>query len=124
MPRLVSAPLDTRWTVVALCADWCGTCRDYFATFAERARRSDDARHLWIDIEDDSDWLGDVDVETLPTLLVLRDERPLFFGPVLPHADVIDRTLRALQAHGGVSDPVPADQRDAVARVIERLRQP
>jgi len=70
---------------VCLCADWCGTCRDYRRAFEQRARERDDAVHIWLDIEDDSDWLGEMDVETLPTLLVLHEDRPMFFGPVLPH---------------------------------------
>jgi thioredoxin-like negative regulator of GroEL len=103
MPRLVSGPPDAQWTVVALCAEWCGTCRDYFAAFAQLAKREGEVRHLWIDIEDDSDWLGDVEVETLPSLLVLRDAQPLFFGPVLPHIEVLERTLRALMQHAPAS---------------------
>jgi hypothetical protein len=123
MPRLLpaSAP-DARWTVVCLCADWCGTCREYRAAFERRAVARPEARHVWLDIEDDSDWLGDVDIETLPTLLVLHEDRPQFFGPVLPHIDVVDRTLRALAQHGPAGEPVPAEHRDTVHRVIERLR--
>jgi thioredoxin 1 len=77
--------------------------------------------HVWVDIEDDSDWLGDIDVETLPTLLVLHDTRPMFFGPVLPHMDVVDRTLRALKQHGPSGDPVPDEFKTAVERVVEEL---
>jgi len=108
---------------VCLCADWCDTCRDYEGAFEQRARRRDDAIHVWLDIEDDSDWLGDIDVETLPTLLVLHEDRPMFFGPVLPHIDVIDRTLRALGQHGPSGEPVPDEQRAAVERIIQQLRE-
>ncbi|HTN50607.1 MAG TPA: thioredoxin family protein [Burkholderiaceae bacterium] len=122
MPELLSqAAGGAPWTVVCLCAEWCGTCRDYRRAFAERARLRDDAAHIWLDIEDESDWLGDLDLETLPTLLVLRGAQPMFFGAVLPHMDVIDRTLRALRANGPTGDPVPAEFRDAVGRVIEEL---
>jgi thioredoxin 1 len=123
MPRLLSEPLlDTAWTVVCLCAEWCAACREYRQAFERRAREQRDAAHVWVDIEDDSDWLGDIDVETLPTLLVLHGGRPMFFGPVLPHVDVVDRTLRALKEHGPSGDPVPDEYKDAVALVIEALR--
>jgi hypothetical protein len=46
----------------------------------------------------------------------------MFFGPVLPHMDVVDRTLRALGQHGPSGNPVPDEHREAVARVIEQLR--
>ena len=88
----------------------------------QRALQCDDAVHVWLDIEDDSDWLGEMDVETLPTLLVLHEDRPMFFGPVLPHIDVVDRTLRALGQHGPAGQPVPDEHRESVARVIDRLR--
>jgi thioredoxin-like negative regulator of GroEL len=121
--RLSPSAPGSPWTVVCLCADWCGTCRDYRTAFEQRARQRDDAVHVWIDIEDESDWLGDIDVETLPTLLVLHEDRPMFFGPVLPHMDVVDRTLRALKQHGPAGDPVPAEFKDAIALVIAELQR-
>ena len=122
MPERLSPDSTSPWTVVCLCAEWCDTCSDYRRAFEQRAARHEDAVHIWLDIEDDSDWLGDIDVETLPTLLVLHEDRPMFFGPVLPHIDVVDRTLRALGQHGPAGAPVPEEHRDAVASIIERLR--
>ena len=112
---------DAKWTLVCLCAEWCETCRDYRRAFEQHARLRADAVHVWLDIEDDADWLGDMDLETLPTLLVLHGDRPMFFGPVLPHLDVVDRTLRALQDNGPTGDPVPDEFKDAVDRVIREL---
>jgi thioredoxin 1 len=123
MVRQLSTPsLVAELTVVALCAEWCGTCRDYRLAFERRAAERDDARHVWIDIEDDADWLGELDVETFPTLLVLCGDEPRFYGPVLPAIDVVDRTLRALARADGRPAAIPADHRDAVARLIERVR--
>jgi hypothetical protein len=123
MPQTLAPNPDAAWTVVCLCAEWCGTCRDYRRAFEARTRERSDAAHVWLDIEDDADWLGDVDVETLPTLLVLHGERPMFFGPVLPHIDIVDRTLRALAQNGPAGDPVPEQQREAVDRIVERLKR-
>jgi thioredoxin 1 len=123
---LSDSSLDSDWTVVALCAEWCGTCRDYRQAFEARAARRNDAHHVWIDIEDEADWLGELDVETFPTLLVLHALRPRFFGPVLPQVDVIDHTLRALRDSGPAGDrpdPIPAEHRAAVERLIEHLRR-
>jgi hypothetical protein len=57
----------------------------------------------------------------MPTRLVLKERRPMFFGTVLPHVEIIDRTLRALRENGPSGDPVPAEFKDAVARVVEKL---
>ncbi|MGZ8254981.1 MAG: thioredoxin family protein [Burkholderiaceae bacterium] len=123
MPEHLPPNPTSAWTVVCLCAEWCSTCRDYRRAFERRAQERVDARHVWLDIEDDSDWLGDIDIETLPTLLVLHDDRPMFFGPVLPHVDIVDRTLRALGRHGPAGEPVPDEFRDTVARIVEQLRR-
>jgi thiol-disulfide isomerase/thioredoxin len=53
-----------RLLVACLCAEWCGSCRDYRATFdALSAQFSGQADFAWIDIEDESDALGDPDIE-------------------------------------------------------------
>jgi thioredoxin 1 len=113
----------TDWTVVCLCAAWCRTCEDYGPAFAQHAAASGDARHVWIDVEDDEELVGDIDIETFPTLLVLQGDRPMFFGPVLPHVDIVERTLRALQQHGPSGDPVGDLHRSAVEQVIALVRR-
>lgn len=109
------------YTVVCLCAEWCGTCRDYRRAFDAHAARAPGVRHLWVDIEDDAGWLGDVDLDTLPTLLLLRDASPVFYGAVLPHTDVIDRTLRAVRESGATTATVPPEFASALAHLLARL---
>ena len=84
--------------VVCLCAQWCGTCRDYRPLFEEVARAHPRLRFAWVDIEDDADVAGDFDIETFPTVLVAGAEGTRFMGPLLPHAATLARTLAALQA--------------------------
>lgn len=85
--------------VACLCAAWCRTCDEYRPVFdALREAFGAQARFVWVDIEDDEDALGDVDVENFPTLLAARGDRVLFFGTVLPHAQtargLVERALR------------------------------
>ena len=125
MPLRLSPPgLKSRWTVICLCAEWCGSCRDYRREFVARAALASDAAHAWVDIEDESDWLGDIEIETFPTLLVLRDEQPLFFGPVLPHIALIERTLKSLQQSAQPAQTLAARECEAVERLIEWTRSP
>ncbi|RYF54828.1 MAG: thioredoxin, partial [Comamonadaceae bacterium] len=74
------------WWAVCLCAAWCGTCGVYRPLFDELARAHPDVRFEWVDIEDDSELAGDLDVETFPTLLIADGERAQFLGPLLPQA--------------------------------------
>ncbi|MGZ8260030.1 MAG: thioredoxin family protein [Caldimonas sp.] len=72
--------------VACLCADWCSACREYRAVFETlRARHGGGgADFAWIDVEDESDALGDPEIEDFPTLLIAAGESALFFGAVTP----------------------------------------
>lgn len=82
-------------TVACLCAQWCGTCRDYRAVFEQLQAAAPEHRYRWIDIEDEAALVGDVDVETFPTLLVACEGRVLFAGPVLPRLNDAVRLLQS-----------------------------
>ena len=87
--------------VACLCAQWCRTCDTYRDTLVQvRAALPPGAaaRFLWVDIEDESELVGDLDIEDFPTLLLARGDHVLFFGPLLPHAQTLDRLLRGALA--------------------------
>ena len=90
-------PTQPEFLIACLCAAWCGTCRDYRAGFDALAARFPEARFLWLDVEDDADLLDDYEVETFPTLLIQRHETVLFFGTMLPHHDLLQRTLESFR---------------------------
>ena len=85
--------------VACLCAQWCGTCRDYRAVFdALAAELGSATQFVWVDIEDEADALGDIDVEDFPTLLVARGDSVLFFGPLTPQPPTLARLVRSALA--------------------------
>ncbi|MBH9552882.1 thioredoxin family protein [Inhella gelatinilytica] len=85
-------PLD----LYCLCAAWCGTCRGYEQVLQAVAAQRPGVRIHWVDIEDQAERVGDVDVETFPTLLLAEAKVIRFFGPVLPHeASVLQLLDRA-----------------------------
>lgn len=86
------------WIVACLCAAWCGTCSGYRAAFDKLAARHPDKHFIWIDIEDQADVVGDLDVENFPTLLIQRGDTVAFFGTMLPDAAVADRLVQAQAA--------------------------
>ena len=80
--------------VFCLCAAWCRTCDDYRAVFdAAAAAHAGRARFDWIDLEDDEDLVGDLDVRDFPTLLIGRGTAPVFIGPLTPQPAVLARLL-------------------------------
>lgn len=109
----LSPDAPTPW-VVCLCAAWCGTCRDYRAIFDALVQQHPEVRFEWVDIEDEADLAGDLDVETFPTVLVAQGAEPRFLGPILPHAGVLTRLLEDVATPRG---GVPAEAREVLQRV-------
>jgi thiol-disulfide isomerase/thioredoxin len=95
----LAAALDgSGWVVACLCAAWCGTCSSYRASFEQLAARHPDKTFVWIDVEDQADVVGDLDVENFPTLLLQRTDSVAFFGTVLPDPVVADRLVQSQSA--------------------------
>lgn len=84
--------------VACLCAQWCGTCRDYQAEFDRLAEAHPEVCFVWIDIETHADRFDDLDVENFPTLLIEDGVTTRFFGTVLPHISIAERLLSDLTA--------------------------
>jgi len=95
--------------VACLCAAWCVACREYGPTFAALAAQfGADADFAWIDIEDDADALGDLDIENFPTLLIADAGAARFFGTVMPQASAAERLIRGALAGSLVASTEPA----------------
>lgn len=114
--RLQTAPAPAL-VVVSFCAAWCGTCREFQAVLDELAPRHPGVVFAWIDIEDDAELAGDVDVDNFPTLAIYRAGVPLHFGVTLPQAHVVAQLLRAGEAATAPLAGIP----DAVRALGERL---
>jgi len=93
--------------VVGFCAAWCNTCGDFRSAFEAQAARRPEARFVWLDIEDDADIVGDIDIENFPTIAIFVDERLLHFGVSLPHGPVVGRLLDSLEV---ASPTIAADE--------------
>lgn len=87
--------IDAEFSVVCLCAEWCGACREYRAAFDEVAARFDEANFIWLDIETHAEALGEIDIENFPTLVVYRGDAVLYYDVMLPYAMHLARTLEA-----------------------------
>ena len=82
--------------VTCLCAEWCTSCREYRSGFDGLAVGWPQVRFRWLDIEDEAEALGDLDVENFPTLLIGRAGLVLFYGPMLPQHKHLRRMIEQL----------------------------
>jgi hypothetical protein len=60
------------------------------------APRFPGTKFRWIDIEDEADEVGDLEVENFPTIRVTRDGQVLFHGTLLPIPAHLERLLEEL----------------------------
>jgi thioredoxin reductase (NADPH) len=108
---------DEAHTVVfALCAAWCSTCREFRAACEAVARSRPAVSLVWVDIEDDAALVGDLDIETFPTLAIFAGDVLRHFGAVLPQASLLERLIDEPAAL------FAADAPDEVRRLVAALR--
>lgn len=105
--------------VACLCAAWCRTCESYEEVFQDACAELPQAGlHVrWIDIEDEAELIGDLDIETFPTLLIADGEHVRFAGPLTPQPETLKRVLRA-----HLADATPAKVAPEYVELASRLR--
>lgn len=111
------AQAQDAWQVICLCAAWCSACREWRAAFESAAAAHPRLRFDWVDIEDEADALGDIDIETFPTVLIAQAGVARFYGPVLPSAAQLGRLLASLAADPGAGVPVAPEAGPLLARL-------
>lgn len=106
--------------VACLCADWCGTCREYRPGFEALAQEFPQYRFVWIDVEEQADI--DVEIENFPTILVAHGVRPLFAGTMLPHIGHLRRLLQALDEDSDAQlGALPANELAAYQKLAAQI---
>ena len=126
MQPMPAAPIH----LACLCAAWCRLCDDYAAVFeqvaGELAAAGVPLRCHWIDIEDESELVGDFDVETFPTIVIVDPQAVRFAGPLTPQADTLRRLLRATlqEAAPDAHWPPMAPEIEAFAQRLRALGPP
>ncbi|MFH7041820.1 thioredoxin family protein [Paucibacter sp. JuS9] len=102
--------------VACLCASWCRVCDSYHDVFAQLRERHPGVRFVWVDIEDDEELVGDLEVETFPTLLVGQGALLQFIGPITPQLATAERLLASMAGAG------PAKASPAAMSLLARLQ--
>ena len=93
--------------VVSLCAAWCDTCTEFRSTFERIAQARPDTLFIWLDIEDDSEICGEIDVENFPTLAIYRGEKLLHYGISLPLQAAVSRLIDEIAARPDLALSAP-----------------
>ena len=110
--------------VACLCAEWCGVCRAYRPVM-KRVLEGIDAgalKAVWIDIEDHDEVMGDLEVQSFPTLLIARGTEALFYGTVTPHAQTLEGLVRQALV-GGLPRLLPNEALQTLAGRAQAFQQ-
>lgn len=83
------------WLVACLCAAWCDTCQAYRKNFETVRASHPDKVFAWIDIEDHSNIVEDLDIENFPTILIEYRGKVLFLGTMLPDANLVHKLINS-----------------------------
>lgn len=108
------------WWVICLCAQWCKVCRGLREDFDALAAATPEVRFAWVDVEDEEALVGDMDIETFPTLLMGSPAQLRFAGPAQPQTAVIVRLMTGVLGSAGV--PLDDDEALAVLRRVVASR--
>ncbi len=111
-----------RLLVACLCAAWCKACTEFRGTFDKLAAANEGAKFVWLDVEDDSALVGDIEIENFPTLAVFRGDTPLFYGVTMPQEGVVARTLASLNRPDRDPIQVPEEIAGLPKALAERVR--
>ena len=118
--RIAARWSDRRVAVVALCAAWCDTCTEFRGAFERIAAARPDALFVWLDIEDDAQLCGEIDVENFPALAIFRGAALLHYGVSLPQEGTVARLVDAMAGRDEPANDAP----DAVVALPRLLRSP
>lgn len=102
--------------LIGLCAAWCGVCRQFQPAFAQvqssYAEQAPGFEARWVDVEDPaiSDALGEVDIETFPTVAIGYGNTLVFWGEIPPSEAVLRQLIARLDAQPSTAAQAPVLQ--------------
>ena len=112
---------DTTLLVACLCANWCGTCRDYQPLFGTLQAQFPDVQFQWVDVEDEADLVDPIEVENFPTILIATPRQALFFGTVTPHLQTLQRLIESHRTDSTRPLPTSPDLDGLLHRLWQRM---
>ncbi|MCX8521286.1 MAG: thioredoxin family protein [Rhodoferax sp.] len=113
----LNAPPAPALFVACLCAQWCGTCKDYAPVFARLQHEFPLLQWRWVDIENEADLVDPIEVENFPTLLIATNGQVRFFGSVTPHPETLKRLVQSHATNTGPSR-LPPDVQTLADRLL------
>jgi thioredoxin 1 len=74
-------------------ADWCGPCHQFAPIFEEASERHDDVCFAKVDVDEQQQLAGEFGVQSIPTVVAIRDRVVLFSQPGVLPGEGVDQVL-------------------------------
>lgn len=78
--------------MLIVCAEWCGVCRSFKTTVKD----FHDCRVAWVDLDDFEELPGSPEIETFPTVIVVKNTAVLFIGAIKPNKESLEGLISAV----------------------------
>jgi hypothetical protein len=84
--------LNLETSVLVVCADWCAVCRN----FKTIVKDSHDYEVAWVELDDFEELPDSPEIETFPTVIVVKDTAVLFIGAIKPNKESLEGLISAV----------------------------
>lgn len=91
--------------IVCLCADWCNNCNEWEKAFSTLSDKYPTDCFVWLDIDQHSDMISDIDLDVLPVLLVQKNQSIIFLGAIEPIFETVISILNSEHPVMQTNDP-------------------
>ena len=88
---------DNPFVVLDFWAEWCGPCRMFGPVFEAASEKHPDIVFGKIDTEDQQELAGSLNIRSIPTLMVFRDQILLFSQPGALQGPMLEELLKKVR---------------------------
>ncbi|MDA2809610.1 thioredoxin [Nocardiopsis sp. RSe5-2] len=85
---------DNDFVLIDFWASWCGPCKQFAPVYEKAAEENPDLVFAKVDTEDQQELAASFDIQSIPTLMVVRDKTVIYAQPGALPKDSLDDLIK------------------------------